>query len=286
MVKSLLSIGFLSLIITVANAQHKSPYALFSSEGKKSNYQKLLKAAEKADVVLFGEFHNNPIDHWLQMELTKDLHSKNKIILGAEMIETDNQDALDLYLQDSLDVKGLDTNARLWNNFKTDYLPLVDYAKENAIPFVATNIPRRYAKMVYRNNFAVLDTLPDSVKNWIAPLPILFNPELPGYKNMAEMMAGHGAALFLAQAQAIKDATMAHFILKNRQEGSIFLHLNGAYHSNNYEGILWYLKQIEPNLKYLTISTVEQTDLSALDKENQKQANFIIVVDEDMSKSY
>ncbi len=285
MIKNTLSLLFFSLLITSAYAQNKSPYALFSSEGKKSNYKKLMKAALEADVILFGEFHNNPIDHWLQLELSKDLYANKLLILGAEMIESDNQTALDFYLLDSLDVKGLDTNARLWTNFKTDYLPLVDFAKENKLPFIATNIPRSYAKMVYKNDFVVLDTLPESVKIWIAPLPISYDPELPGYKNMSAMMGGHGTT-FLAQAQAIKDATMAYFILKNRKEDSIFLHFNGAYHSNNYEGILWYLQQQEPSLKYLTISTVEQADLSELEKENHKLANFIIVVDEDMSKSY
>src|SRR5690606_7516989 len=121
--------------------------------------KKLLKASEKSDLILFGEFHDNPISHWLQLELTQDVHQKKPIVMGAEMFERENQEALNKYLNGEINQKGLDTLARLWNNYKTDYKPLVDFAKSKKIPFVATNIPRRYASMVYRGGFEVLDTL-------------------------------------------------------------------------------------------------------------------------------
>ena len=57
-------------------AQDKKAYQLFDKNGKKVNYGKLFKAAEKAQVVLFGEYHNNAVVHWLQLELTKDLAEK------------------------------------------------------------------------------------------------------------------------------------------------------------------------------------------------------------------
>ena len=70
-------------LLTTLNgfSQDKKAYQLFDKNGKKVNYGKLLKAAEKAQVVLFGEYHNNAISHWLELELTKDLANKNKIIL-------------------------------------------------------------------------------------------------------------------------------------------------------------------------------------------------------------
>ena len=63
----------------------------------------MLKTLEDKDMVLFGELHNNPIAHWLQYELTADLHTKRQLILGAEMIEADNQDELDDYLSGKID---------------------------------------------------------------------------------------------------------------------------------------------------------------------------------------
>ncbi len=83
-------------------------------------------------------------------------------------------------------------------------------------------------------------------KKFIAPLPIDYNPELPGYKGMLEMTGGMGSPHAndnLPKAQAVKDATMAYFILKYLQQGTIIIHYNGTYHSNNFEGIYWYLKK-------------------------------------------
>lgn len=267
-------------------AQDKPAYVLFNSKGKKVRYQKLVKESASHDIVMFGEQHNNPISHWLQLALVKDLVRKTSLILGAEMIETDNQEAMNRYLTGEIDYEGLDSLARLWPNYETDYAPVVEVAKEEGLPFIGTNIPRTYANMVYRDGgFEALDNLPEEEKAWIAPLPILFDPELPQYVNILTMMGDHGTPE-LVKAQAIKDATMAHFILTNLKEGSTFLHLNGAYHSDFHEGIVWYLQQLDPSLSVLTITTVEQEDLSSLKEEHVGKADFIIVVDAGMTKTY
>lgn len=266
-------------------AQHKPAYLLYSAQGKKTTYARMMKKVTAADVVLFGEFHNNPIAHWLQLEVTQDAGRARPLILGAEMFERDNQEALEQYLQGAIDQKGLDTLARLWKNYHTDYAPLVEYAKKNKLTFAGTNIPRRYASQVARGGFEALSALTEQEKSWMAPLPIPYDAELPGYKKMLEMMAGHGGPN-LPKAQAIKDATMAHFILKYYQAGSLFIHYNGAYHSDNYEGIVWYLKKQQPALKYLTITTVSQADVHKLSPEHLHQADFIICVPETMTTTY
>ena len=108
---------------------------------------------KKADIVLFGEHHNNPIIHWLQLETISELHNSSLLILGAEMIETDNQDQLNKYLSGEITQYELDTTARLWKNYATDYKPLVDFAKRHDLKFIATNIPRMYASKVFRGGF-------------------------------------------------------------------------------------------------------------------------------------
>lgn len=283
--KKLLFLSTFTFYLTFGFAQ-KVPYVIYNAKGKKVSYEKMVKNLEEKDMVLFGELHNNPISHWLQYELTADLYTKKPLILGAEMIESDNQDELDAYLAGTIDYKALDSTARLWNNHKTDYAPLVDFAKDNKLVFVASNVPRRYASLVYKGGgFQALDTLTQEEKSWIAPLPIAYDPELPGYKNMLAMMGDH-ATPSIVMAQAIKDATMAHFILKNYKEGSLFLHYNGAYHSNDHEGIVWYLKKDRPELQYGTISTVMQDDVYQLEAENKGIADFIICVDSNMTTTY
>lgn len=272
-------------LVTILQAQHKMPYQLFDKNGKKTNYEKLVKACEKTEVVLFGEFHDNSVVHWLQLELTKDLAAKRKLVLGAEMIEADNQPQLNQYLSGAIDQKAFDTLARLWKNHKTDYKPLVDFAKATKTEFIATNIPRRYASLVFKKGFEALETLTDEEKTWIAPLPVPYDAKLPGYVKIVEMMGGHGGET-LPKAQAIKDATMGYFIVKNKKDNTVFVHYNGSYHSDYHEGIYWYLKQYQPEIKIITIATVSQENILKLEEEHHNKADYIIVVDEDVTKTY
>jgi uncharacterized iron-regulated protein len=281
----------LLVVVSLSSFRQDNPaYQLFNHKGKQVKYKKLLKDAEKADIVFFGELHNNPISHWLQLELTQDLFSlKNGMItMGAEMFESDNQVILDEYLQGLIDRSSFEEEARLWKNYKTDIAPLVDFAKENKLGFVASNIPRRYASMFFRGGFEALDTLSIETKAFIAPLPPAYDPKLPGYKNMMDMMAGHGGEPNenFPKAQAIKDATMAYFIHKNMEEGKLFIHYHGTYHSDNYEGILWYLRLLRPDLKMLTIATTEADKSRRLIEEKRGVADFIIAVPPNMTKTH
>ncbi len=282
--KALLAFA-LALVTFAGQAQDKAAYHVYDKNGTKIDYTTMLNRLAEADIVLFGELHNNSISHWLQYEVTNDLSAQRKMILGAEMLEADNQDELDEYLAGNMDQKALDTLARLWPNHSTDYKPLVDLAKEKELRFIATNIPRRYAAMVHKGGFEALEGLSKEEKSWIAPLPIPFDPELPTYKEILEMMGEHGTPE-LVKAQAIKDATMAHFILENYKKKHLFIHYNGRFHSDAFEGILWYLKQKRKDLNYLTITTVEQADINSLEEENKGIADFIICVDENVTKTY
>lgn len=273
------------LVPVLIFAQEKSPYALFTKSGNKTNYAKLLREASQSEVVLFGEYHDNSVVHWLELELAKDLTKQTALTLGAEMLEADNQSQVNAYLAKKITQKQLDSLARLWPNYKTDYKPLVDWAKEKSLPFIATNVPRKYASLVYKKGFDALLELPDQEKAWMSPLPIFYDASLPGYANMLAEMGGHGGEN-LPKAQAIKDATMAYFIEKNLPKKGVFLHYNGTYHSDNFEGIGFYLKRALPELKIITISTVTQADLNALAPENVSKADFILVIDEDVTKTY
>jgi uncharacterized iron-regulated protein len=139
---------FICICFTGFWGQQKPAYILYNAKGKKIGYEKMIRILAEKDIVLFGEFHNNAIAHWLQLEVTTSLKEKRELVLGAEMFEQDNQEALDLYLQGKLKPKGLDSMARLWKNYPTDYAPLVNFAKENHIAFGATNVPRKYASMI------------------------------------------------------------------------------------------------------------------------------------------
>jgi uncharacterized iron-regulated protein len=279
-----LLILFLALSLT-AQARDKPAYILYNAQGKKMSFSKMIKQIARQDIVLFGELHNNPISHWLELEVTQACAEKRNLVLGAEMFEQDNQTALSNYLLGKITRKGLDTSARLWNNFKTDYAPLVNFAKEKNIAFIATNIPRKYASQVSKGGFEILSNLSDQEKSWIAPLPIAYDANLPGYQKMLTMMGEHTSPN-MPKAQAIKDATMAHFIFKNWSPGQLFIHYNGSYHSDFHEGISWYLKRSKADIKIATIATVTQKEIDSLLPEQFWKADYIICVEEDMTSTY
>lgn len=287
-----LSIATLLLILLSAFAPtdtHKAAYKIYTHDGHLSSYQALLQAAQQTDVVFFGELHNNPIAHWLQLALTKDLwHSKDSLLsLGAEMFEADNQLLIDEYLQGQVKEKNFEREMRLWPNYKTDYKPLMRFAKAKGLPFVATNVPRRYAAMVHHQGSESLATLSAAAKGFLPPLPFAYDSTLSCYADMMQMMRRmKHANANLPKAQALKDATMAWFIQQNLQTDGLFIHYNGAYHSQNKEGIVWYLTQAMPQIKTLTIHCCEQTQLDSLQNENAGLADFIIVVDADMTKTH
>ncbi|RNI25736.1 ChaN family lipoprotein [Rufibacter latericius] len=282
----------LSILFLTSFTMDKPAYRLFQGSGKSLKYEKMLKELASADVVFFGEQHNDPIAHWLQLELTKDLfrlHGK-QLLLGAEMWETDTQAALDSFLLGQLEEQKFIEASRAWPNYNTDYKPTLNFAKANGIKVIATNAPRRTARIVARESLKGLNALPGEEKQWLAVLPITVDLELPAYKRMLSMFGdSHGTSAASAQiveAQALKDATMAHFISKNLQRGQRMFHLNGAYHSDHHEGIIWYLHRLRPELKVLTISTVLQAQLEDLEKDHLKRADFVLAVPESMTKTY
>lgn len=268
--------------------KHTNAYEIYQKNGSKTSFSKLVKASESAQYVFFGEYHNNPISHWLQFELTREMHAihRNHLILGAEMFEADNQFIINEYLKDLISSSNFQNEVRLWPNYNTDYKPLLEYAKEYNIRFIATNIPRRYANMVYKKGLESLNELSEQALSYIVPLDkFKFDPTVACYKEMIESMGEHGGNE-IALAQAIKDATMAHFIASNTESNDVFLHYNGAYHSDNYQGIVYYLKNEVKADKILTVSTVEQKDISKLESDYEGLADFIICVPESMTKTH
>jgi uncharacterized iron-regulated protein len=272
----------------MAIGQEKRAYRIFSSEGKEVKYGNMLGELTTVDVVLFGELHNNPIAHWLEFEIANSLYESNaNLVLALEMFEADDQIILNEFVNGTIEESHLMSEAKVWDNYKTDYKPLVDFAKAKKLKIVASNIPRRYANLVYKRGLTSLDSLSAEARSWIAPLPIQVDLEQRGYKNMINQMKGHGSnPENLAMSQAVKDATMAHFILKNSTPGNVIFHVNGAYHSQDGEGIIAYIKRSRPETRMVTIHVAEQNEIDELDRENIAKADFIICVPENMTKTF
>ena len=279
--------GFCSL-----KAQNFKAYQFYDQKGKEIKTDKLVKELADYDVVFFGENHNSSINHWLQLKITEALFEKKngQLILGAEMFERDNQAQLNQYLSGKFDAKTLKDSARLWNNYATDYKPLVDFAKKKKINFIATNIPRRYASQTAKEGIESLNKLSDKEKTYIAQLPIKVTLDPPGYPEMKAMMGDHAEGtkvMNFISAQATKDATMAESILKNIQSGKTFIHYNGNYHSKEFGGTYWYIKQKNPNLKMAVISVFESENPELkVPSKDYIPTEFNLIIPSDMTKTF
>jgi uncharacterized iron-regulated protein len=279
----------LSLTAFITSAQPKQAYAIFTSEGKEVDYGKMLKELNEADIIFIGETHNCPVAHWLEYQITSDIikRSHKGLVLGAEMFETDNQLLVDEYTQGVISSDKFEAEAKLWDNYWTDYSALLYLAREHSLRFVATNVPRRYASYVKDNGLEALHNLSDEARKLMAPLPIAFekdsqNEEMFGFM---QLMGGKGASeSHYVEAQALKDATMAWFISQNFERK--FIHYNGNFHSDNRGGIIPYLEQYLPGKKIVTICSARQDDIRSLDKENRSRADYMIIAPTDFPMSY
>jgi len=294
--KKILLFIFILSIVKLTFAQDVA-FMIYNSEGKHVSFEEMLTEVSKSDFVFFGEYHNNAISHWMELKLVEALYTKKgqNLVIAAEMFESDDQIVLDEYLHGLIDIKNFEQEAKLWKNYKTDYKPIVEFAKANQLKFVASNIPRRYAARVNKfGGLKALDSLSEPAKKLIAPLPIKFYKEvyMPMFMGMMGMHGQKGKTgasdmlANMAEAQAVKDATMAYFSYKNWKKNNLIFHFNGSMHSDNYQGIVTYLKKENKKLKIKTITTVTQKNISTLSDNARKKADFIICVSSDLTTTY
>lgn len=277
---------------TFLAAQDLAAYQLFSgTTGKPATFRQVLKAAKKANVVFFGEQHNDPIAHWLQLELLQGLHQLHGegVALAMEMFETDQNAVLQEYLQGLIRQKDLENTLDLWSNYPTDYQPMVEYARENQLMVLGTNLPRRYANLVYRESLEALQQLaPEMQQALLPPLPWSIQMETRAYEEMEKLFgenSSHGGS-GMVEAQAAKDYVMAWNIAQLIAEYSTVLHINGSFHSDYHSGIVDQLKPLIPELNILTISTVQQKNLQKLELDHTGKADFILVTPANMTRTY
>src|SRR5262245_42548378 len=118
-------------------------YRIYRGDGTTATMDELLAASRTAEVTFVGEPHNDPVAHYLEEQFLRDTWDR-RLALSMEMFERDVQYVLDEYLADLITEPNLISNGRAWKNYKSDYSPLVEFAKEKKIPVIAANAPRRY----------------------------------------------------------------------------------------------------------------------------------------------
>jgi uncharacterized iron-regulated protein len=298
MFKGSLTVILISLMTTLANFSqvNQDSFQVFNSRGKPSSLNEIVNTVERTDVVFLGENHDDKIAHSLQFEILKSVFEKfgkqRKVVLSLEMFERDVQIIIDEYLQNLITEKKFLDDTRPWNNYKTDYRPLLEFAKQNMLSVIAANAPRRYVNMVSRNGRDSLNQLSPAAKKCLAPLP--FGEASKEYREKFNRLMGgnagnnHGLSKIL-DSQTLWDATMAFSIAEHlkKQKNALVVHLNGSFHTENRLGTAEQLIKYQPNAKVLVITMRYEDDFKNFDKsKHENLGDFVILTDAKEPRSY
>lgn len=270
-------------------------FSVFDGKGNPTTIEEIVKSAGKSDVIFLGEQHDDAVAHYLQFEIFKKVvesYAKDrKIALSLEMFERDTQLVLDEYLRNLITEKKFLDDSRPWGNYKTDYRPLVELAKQNNFPVIAANAPRRYVNMVSRNGRDSLNNLSPTAKSWLAPLP--YNKASDAYSaKFKALMGGSGEASMglnnILDSQSLWDATMANSISEflKKEKNALIVHLNGSFHTENRLGTVEHLQKYHPNAKITVVTMRYEENFKTFDKtKHTDTGDFVILTDTKIPRS-
>lgn len=248
--------------------------------------EQVVKALDAADVLFLGEEHNDPVTHAIEAEIFKravDQYSaKRKVALSLEMFERDVQIVVDEYLSGLISEDHFLLSSRPWKNYKTDYRPLVELAKQNKLSVIAANAPRRYVNMVSRNGRDALNGLTKQAREWLAPLPY-GQPSEAYEKKFRALMAGAPEAAKMdniVASQALWDATMSNSVAKylSKNKHALVVQLNGSFHTASRLGTVEHLLKYRPKTRVLVVTMRPSADFKTFDKaDDTGTGDFVIL---------
>lgn len=310
-------------------------YRIYQGNGEPATMEQMLNQFKRADVIFLGESHNDRVAHHLEALLLQKLDEQRKsskggqgktrpLALSVEMFERDVQHIIDEYLAGLITETHFVGSSRPWKNYKTDYRPLVEYAKKNQIPVVGGNAPRRYVNLVGREGAEALKKIASPHQRGLPPLP--YAKASPAYeakfKAIMEQMKSKtpkkedktqnakerendktpkppmdktkppvrkfdlNKAL---QAQSLWDASMAYSIAEHllRSPKAQVLQINGSFHSEKRLGIPEHLLRYRPGTTLLVVTMVSDKSFPKFDTKSMcGMGDFVIVTDPSIPKSY
>ena len=293
----------LQLLIAVTIAGQEKPldnsqFRVYSANGKVSTLDEITAAMADTEVVFIGEVHNDTAAHLFELQLLQKASARyglaatagrspeRKVILSLEMFERDVQLVLDEYLANLIAERHFLASSRPWDNYATDYRPLVEFARAHALQVVAANAPERYVNRVARQGRDSLKALTPTARSWLAPLPYGTASAAYAAKFREVMGAGaqHGVAAhgnpFLLDAQALRDATMAYSLAEQFQDGQrpLVLHVNGNFHSQGGLGTPEQLRALRRQLRTLIVTIIPAATAPPIEAGRLRELGDFVVV--------
>ncbi|MET4081897.1 putative iron-regulated protein [Pedobacter sp. UYP30] len=257
---------------------------------KEISLDDLVANADKANVVFFGEDHNDSVCHVVEFLIIKKLSGiyPAHIAISMEMFHTDLQPVLNEYLDGLISERNFLKEGNPWPNY-TDYKPIIEYAKRHKLPIIAANVATRYSNAVTINGLSVLKKFPKSSRLFLPPLPIDTALGLY-YTKFNQVSGGHGMGdMKIYQTQNLWDASMAWSIASylRKHPSTKILQINGRFHSDEKLGAVAKLKEYRRTVKTLTISSFSGADFNHPKWKNYANlADYIVLTNPNIPRTY
>ncbi len=274
---------------------NEEQFRAFDGKGNPVTMDQIVKAIGETDVVFLGELHDDAVGHAVQAEIFRrtvaQYGAERRVALSLEMFERDNQIVVNEYLSGQITEAHFMSSSRPWGNYKTDYRPLVELAKEKRLSVIAANAPRRYINMVSRNGRDALNSLTKPAKEWIAPLPYAEPSAAYAAKFKALMGPSPEAQMGIDKilaSQSLWDATMANSVSKylKTNKRSLVVHLNGGFHTESRLGTVEHLLKYRPKAKVLVVTMRYVDDFKTFDKAKLTDiGDYVILTDAKQPRS-
>ncbi len=288
-ISSLCLIVLFAMNIPAQIKYSEEQFRVYDSKGNPSTIDAVMAAVALNDAVFLGELHDDAVGHAVQFEIFRRAVEKHgsdrKIALSLEMFERDVQIVIDEYRANLISETHFLASSRPWGNYKTDYRPLVELAKERRLPIIAANAPRRYINMVSRNGRNALNGLSKDAKKWLAPLPYAEPSAAYAAKFKALMGPSAEAQMGLENilgSQTLWDATMAdsvaRFVKKN--DDPLVIHLNGGFHTEGRLGTVEHFLKYRSKAKALVVTMRYEDDSRTFNpSKHSGLGDFVILTD-------
>lgn len=281
----------------VPGASAPLDWGLYTREGRWATLDDVVAAARLADVIFVGEFHDDHGAHLFEKSLLMALmpvpgqSPPRPTALSLEMFDVDVQLALSEYLQGLVREKDFLAATRPWDNYSTDYRPLLEFARSRRVPVLAANAPHRYVIRVGRYGATGLDPLSSEAKSVLPPLPwpeasVAYDERFAAFAREALGLGaagGHRASVsarYMFEAQWLRDITMASTIAKHLSAvpSGLVVHVTGLFHCQSAQGTVEALRHYRPGVRPLTIAVVRgEGDLRFVPSQMSQLGDFVVV---------
>jgi uncharacterized iron-regulated protein len=206
------------------------PHIIDVATKEEISFDQLIDKLEQVRVVFIGEQHDHAGHHQMQLEIIRALAREQKVAIGLEMFQAEDQQALDNW------TAGISSTEEFRQSYQRNwgwwslYEPIFSFARQAQIPMVGLNLPRSITRQVATSGFSSLDAEQIS---FLGGMTCSVDATYEEFIRRAIGSHGHGSFEFrnFCEAQLVWDKAMARYMERylkdNPEQSGIVLAGNG-----------------------------------------------------------